>query len=277
MAGKVTVQGPSGWKAEAQPYRIEKEDSSTQGMIVVRPASDTPPGKYVLKFKTEYMVQEATVRVFDVAVSKGMTVGIIKSQDNTLESASKELGASYKLLDEKDLEGNLSLYTTIVIDIRAYLIRDDLKRQNARVLDYVKNGGNLVVMYQRSQEWKPEYAPYPFQISGKRVTVEEAPIDILEPQHPLLSHPNKIGNDDWGDWKQERAVYFPMDVPKEYTRLLASHDPDEVKQSTGYLAARYGKGTYIYTSYVWYRQLKEMNPGAFRCFANMISYPAYRE
>jgi hypothetical protein len=206
-----------------------------------------------------------------------MTVGIIKSQDNTLEAAVKELGVSSKLLDEKDLENDLTRYSTIVVDIRAYLVREDVKQQNARLLDYVKDGGNLVVMYQRSQEWKPEYAPYPFQISDKRVTVEEAPIDILEPQHALLTHPNTISNEDWAGWKQERAVYLPKNVPREYTRLLSSHDPDEVPSSTGYLVAPYGKGTYIYTSYVWYRQLKEMIPGAFRCFANMISYPAYRK
>lgn len=278
LAGKVRVLCPPGWAAESSSYRIQKEDSAAHGTIVVRPAKDSRPGEYVLRFKTEYAAQEVMVRVFDVAVASRSRIGIVTSYDNTLESAAKELGISYVLLDSMALKsGSLANCNTIVVDIRAYLVREDLKSNYARLLEYVKDGGNLVVMYQRPQEWNPEYAPYPFQISDKRVTDEETPIDILEPQHPLLTHPNKIGNEDWLGWKQERALYFPKNVPEEFTRLLSSHDPDEVEQSTGYLVARYGKGTYIYTSYVWYRQLKEMNPGAFRCFANMVSYPAYRE
>lgn len=277
-AGKVTAQCPPGWAAEASNYRIQKEDSSAHGTITVHPAKDSKPGEYVLKFKTEYAVQEATVRVFDVAVAGGSRVGIVTSYDNTLESAVTELGIPHTLLDSMALKaGSLAQYSTIIVDIRAYLVRDDLKNNYGRLLEYVKAGGNLVVMYQRPQEWRPEYAPYPFQISDKRVAEEEAPIDILQPRHALLTYPNKIGDEDWTGWKQERALYFPKNVPPEYTHLLASHDPDEALQSTGYLVAHYGKGTYVYTSYVWYRQLKEMNAGAFRCFANMISYSSHRE
>jgi hypothetical protein len=151
-------------------------------------------------------------------------------------------------------------------------VRDDLKKNYQKLLDYVRGGGNLVVMYQRDQEWKSDYAPFPFQITRQRVSVEEAPIQVLQQQHPLFHQPNIITASDWKDWKQERAVYFPGDVAKEYVQLLSSHDPDEVPLTTGYLTADFGGGTYIYTSYVWYRQLKEMHPGAFRCFANMLSY-----
>ncbi len=278
IAGKVTVQGPQGWTAEFPTYRIENEDSSTSGLIRIHPAKDTKPGEYVLKFRTEYQEREAIVRVFDVAVARGLKIGIIKSYDNTLEDASSEIGVDYHLMDTNELQhGNLLRFSTILVDIRAYLVREDLRAQNSRLLQYVKDGGNLVVMYQRPQEWKPEYAPYPFQISGKRVTDEDAPISILDPQHPLLNHPNRIVNGDWLGWKQERAIYFPTDVPSQYVPLLSSHDPDEAPLTTGYIVARYGKGSYIYTSYVWYRQLKEVNPGAFRCFANMISYPAHRD
>jgi hypothetical protein len=132
-------------------------------------------------------------------------------------------------------------------------------------------------MYQREQEWSPEYAPYPFQLSRKRITMEDAPVDILQPDHPLLVQPNRIVPTDWSGWKQERAVYMPAAVPEAYVRLLSSHDPDEQELDTGYLVATSGKGSYIYSSYVWYRELKEFVPGAFRCFANMISYPLVRK
>jgi hypothetical protein len=277
IAGKVSVELPPGWKGGPSPFNILKEDSSARGEITVRPGADTKSGNYTIRFKTEYTVQDVSVHVFEVAVNKTPQVGIIRSYDNTLESAVKDLGVPLSLLGEKELStADLSRYATIVIDIRAYLVRDDLKKYNARLLDYVRKGGNLVVMYQRPQEWKPEYAPYPFSLSEKRVTDEAAGVEMLVPDHPLLSQPNKMEGSDWDGWKQERALYLPRAVPQEYTKLLLSHDPDEVPLPTGYLVAQYGKGTYIYTSFVWYRQLKEMNRGAFRCFANMISYPSHR-
>jgi hypothetical protein len=144
------------------------------------------------------------------------------------------------------------------------------------LLEYVRKGGNLVVFYQKDQDWKSEYAPYPMRVTRKRVSVEEAPVKILHPTHPLFNSPNAITDEDWQGWIQERGVYFPDDVAAEYTKLLSSNDPDEPPLTTGYLVANVGKGSYIYTSYVWYRQLKEYNPGAFRCFINMIAYPHYR-
>ncbi len=213
--GRVTVQGPPGWTADFPAYSIDKEDGNANGSIAIRATRDTKAGEYRVRLKTEYAVEEATVRVFDVAVAQGIKVGIIKSYDNTLESATKEMGVDYALLDSTMLEeGNLSKFNTIVVDIRAYLVRDDLKRNNSHLLEYVKDGGNLVVTYQRPQEWKPEYAPYPFTLSGKRVTSEDAPVEVLNPQHPLFNVPNKIVDDDWNDWKQERAMYFPTNVSK---------------------------------------------------------------
>lgn len=276
MAGRVSAQVPKGWNASSSEYRIEREDSVARGTILVRAPEDAKPGDYRVRFKTEFTTQDVTVRIFDVKVAKDVRLGIIKSYDNTLEAAASEIGVPYELLARKDLESSLSRYTTIVIDIRAYLVRDDLKAHMSRLLEYVKDGGNLVVMYQRPQEWKPEYSPFPFHISDKRVTFEDAPVDVLEPRHPLFNAPNVIGPDAWVDWKQERAIYLPTDVPFQFTRLLSSHDPDETPLTTGYIVARYGKGSYIYTSYVWYRQLKEEHAGAFRCFANMISYPSFR-
>ena len=276
-AGQLSVRTPPGWKAESVPFVIDGEDSTARGTIRVIPPETLKDGEYALTFKTDYASQSAMLNAFAVRVAPGLRVGIVESYDNTLENALDDLGVRYALLKNIDLrEGDLSRYSTIVIDIRAYLVRDDLRQWNGRLLDYVRSGGNLVVMYQRDQEWKPEYAPFPFQITRKRISVEDAPMQMLVPDHPLLSMPNRIRSTDWDGWKQERAVYFPGEVGPEYTALLSSHDPDETPLTTGYLAARVGNGSYIYTSYVWYRQLKDHNPGAFRCFANMISYPDYR-
>jgi hypothetical protein len=259
------------------PFVIEAEDSSATGTIRVRPPADIPPGAYTIHVRTELSSVPVTVHVIPAAVDPGVRVGIIRSQDNTMESAAGTLGVDCNPVSDEELRGgSLSRYTTIVVDIRAYLLRDALRENNARLLEYVRSGGNLVVMYQRAQEWKPEYAPFPFEISGRRVCVEEAPIHILTPAHPLLNTPNPIGESDWAGWIQERGLYFPAGVPGVYSRLLSSGDPDEPQLDTGYIVAPYGRGSYIYTCYVWYRQMKEGNPGAFRCFANMLCYPLHR-
>ena len=277
-AGRLSVLSPPGWQSISVPFVIEDEDSSSRGTIHVTPPDTVRKGSYPITFRTDYARQNAVVNVVDVRVAPDLLVGIVKSYDNTFEDALADLGVRYALLSEIDLQsGDLTRYSTILIDIRAYLVREDLKRSNARLLDYVRSGGNLVVMYQRDQEWKPEYAPYPFRITRSRVSVEEAPVEVLVPGHPLMQEPNRITAADWEGWKQERALYVPGDVDPEYTRLLSSHDPDEAPLATGYLVASSGKGSYIYTSYVWYRQLKDHIPGAVRCFANMISYPSTRK
>jgi len=276
-AGRVGIRAAAGWTAGNEPFVIDAEDSSAAGTLRVRPPASISPGEYTIHLRTELANVPVAVRVIPARVDPGIRVGIIRSQDNTMESAASTLGVDYALVSDGELRaGSLSRYTTIVVDIRAYLLRDALRENNARLLDYVRSGGNLVVMYQRLQEWKPAYAPYPFEISGKRVCVEEAPVHILAPGHPLMNEPNRIGESDWTGWIQERGLYFPAGVPAEYTKILSTADPDEPQLDTGYIVAPYGRGSYIYTCYVWYRELKEGNPGAFRCFANMLCYPLHR-
>ncbi|MFN0157940.1 MAG: PIG-L family deacetylase [Bacteroidota bacterium] len=277
-AGTITATAPTGWSVEMESFAIQGEDSVATGTVFIRPSKQQASGDVRIRFATEYASDEIIVRNFDVKVAEGMTVGVIKSYDNTLEAALDELGVRYDHLMKEDLSnGDLKKWNTILVDIRAYLVREDLKENNHRLLEYVRQGGNLVVMYQRDQEWKPEYAPYPFQLTRKRVTVEEAPIKIVLADHALMSTPNRISDSDWRGWIQERGVYFPDGATSEYARLLSSNDPDEPPLTTGFLAASFGSGSYIYSSFVWYRQLKEMNAGAYRCFANMISYPKFRK
>lgn len=274
IGGRVWLEGPAGWKGDLADFTIDREDGTVSGDLTVQPPPGIREGDYTLRFRTDEAFAEATVRVFGVRTIPGLHVGVVRSYDTTLEQALQELKVDHQQVTDADLSsGDLSRWNTIVLDIRAYLVRDALKKNNARLLEYVRKGGSLVVMYQREQEWLPEYAPYPFQLSRKRITMEDAPVDILQPDHPLLVRPNRIVGTDWNGWKQERAVYMPADVPQTYVRLLSSHDADEQELDTGYIVTASGKGSYIYTSFVWYRELKEFVPGAFRCFANMISYP----
>jgi hypothetical protein len=269
------VDVPVGWKGTDTRFAIRDQDGSVSGSTTVLPSENVHPGEYAVTLSTDFASEQVAIKVFEVSVAPGIRVGIIGSYDTTLESAVKQLGVQYALLADQELvEGDLSRYSTIIVDIRAYLVRDVLRTETVRLLNYVHQGGNLIVMYQRTREWKPEYAPYPFMISRLRITDEDAPVSVLVPDHPLLRIPNEIGSDDWAGWTQERGLYFPAEVPGEYARLLSSRDPDEPELTTGYLVTKWGRGSYIYTSYVWYRQLRENHSGAFRCFANMLSYSA---
>jgi LmbE family N-acetylglucosaminyl deacetylase len=276
--GMIRVSLPPGWRGKGERFAIQNEDQATSGTIKVYPRVDVSTGSYLVEFSTEYASERVSVSVFEVAVAPGLNIGIVKSYDTTLETAVSQLDCEFALLTDSEIAGgDLSRFTTILVDIRAYLVRDTLRKHAGRLLEYVREGGNLVVMYQRTHEWRPEYAPYPFQISRKRISNEEAVVEVLHPDHTLMTVPNLIGPEDWDGWKQERGLYFPVEVSSEYTLLLSSRDPDEPELRTGYLVGKWGSGSYIYSSYVWYRQLRENHTGAFRCFANMLSYPVLRD
>jgi LmbE family N-acetylglucosaminyl deacetylase len=270
-AGRLQVDVPQGCSATPADFVIEKEDGEASGKVIVLSDPKAADGDYRIIFHAHEATDTVIIRKFGVNVAPETYVGIVKSYDNTLESALSELGAKFRLLDENDLLGDLQMFSSIIIDIRAYLVREDLKKNNARLLQYVKDGGNLIVLYQKDIEWKSEYAPYPLSISRERVVDETAPIRVLQPNHPLFTSPNKISLADWDGWVQERGLYFPGSYSKEYIELLSCNDPDEKPLNGGYLVAPYGKGMYIYTSYVWYRQWKDAHPGALRNLANMIS------
>ena len=162
-------------------------------------------------------------------------------------------------------------FSTIIVDIRAYLVRKDLIANNQAVLDYVNRGGTVLVMYQKTFEWKEEFAPYPLTLSRNRVTREDAPITLLEPMHALFTMPNVMSAGDWDGWRQERGLYFPSKWDEAYTPLIDVQDPGETNPPGSLLVAEYGEGVYVYTALGWYRQLRELHPGTVRMFANMLA------
>lgn len=207
-----------------------------------------------------------------VQVVPDLRVGYVRSYDFTLPEALERLGVAHReLTPEAVREGDLSGLDTIVVDNRAYLKYPELARHNARLLEFVRDGGTLVVFYHKTEEYDAALAPYPIEIGRSRITDENAPVRLLAPEHPLLTTPNRITAADFGGWVQERGLYFPAKWAPEYTPLLASSDAGEEPLTGGLLVAPYGKGTFVYTSYVWYRQLRGLVPGGYRVFANMIS------
>lgn len=218
----------------------------------------------------------ATVEARDltvpVDVASGLRVGFVRSFDYTLPRTLDRLGVRSRELSVDDLRvADLSRYDTIVLDNRAYVKYPDLASVNDRLLTFVREGGTLVVFYHKRGEYPDGLAPYPFTIGNGRVTDENAPVTLLEPSNDVFSRPNRITARDFDGWIQERGVYFPSEWAPQYVTPMETHDPGEQDLRGGMLVAPYGKGRYVYTSIVWYRQLRGFVPGGFRIFANLIS------
>ena len=223
---------------------------------------------------------EVPIVFADARVAPNLRVGYVRGFDYSLPNALNALGVESKELSVDEVKtADLQKYSTIIVDNRVYESQPELIAANQKLLDYAKDGGTLIVFYHKSNEWnpderrkRPQLAPYSLTLGDQRITDETAPITFLEPQHPLLNLPNKLGQDDFANWIQERGLYYPKDWDPQYHALLQSNDPGEAPLKGGLLVADYGRGHYIYTSMVWYRQLRAGVPGGYRMFANMISY-----
>ncbi|MEO6323357.1 MAG: hypothetical protein ABIT01_03540, partial [Thermoanaerobaculia bacterium] len=200
-------------------------------------------------------------------------IGYVMGSGDDVPGILRQLGLNVTLLTDDALEtADLSRFRTIVAGVRAYNTRPRLKQLQSRLLAYVNAGGTFVVQYSTSGELVTEQlGPYPFKISRDRVTVEDAPVTLLDPAHVLVTKPNTLGPADFADWVQERGLYFAEPFDPRYEAVLASHDPGETEKKGGLLFARVGKGAFVYTGYAFFRQLPAGVPGAIRLFANLIS------
>ena len=259
---------------------------STTSTLVVRPLplahqiqGSTVTVTVDLPIPKEPIVKRTLPFVYaNALVASGRKVGYLPSYDETLERALAALGVDAKKLSVEEIaKADLSPFHTIVVDNRGYQAHPDLIPVNSRLLKFVEDGGTLLVFYHRTNEWNPQLAPYPITVGNERVTQEDAPVTFLQPRHPLLNFPNKITQADFANWVQERGLYFPKEWDPRYTAVLATSDKGEPQLKGGLLVAPYGRGNYIYTSMVWYRQLREGHPGGYRFFANLISYGRRKE
>jgi hypothetical protein len=190
----------------------------------------------------------------------------------------ENLGVHVTFLSASDLAaGELSRYDVILLGIRAYAVRPDVVAHNQRLLEYVKNGGVLIVQY-NTPEFDHNFGPYPYKMGEEpeEVTDEASKVVILDPQNPLFVWPNQITEADFRGWIEERGSKFMTSWDSHYEPLLETHDPGQQPQRGGLLYARYGKGIYIYDAYAFYRELPEGVPGAYRLMANMLSVAKYQ-
>jgi hypothetical protein len=202
-------------------------------------------------------------------------IGYVMGAGDEVPRELRQMGCEVTLLSAEDLaRGDLNRFDAIVTGVRAYNVRADLVANQQRLLGYAREGGTLVVQYLTAGPFSAGvegFGPYPIKLGGSRVTVEEAPVTFLKPNHPLLNAPNRIGPEDFRGWVQERGLNFPSQWDPQYEPLFELSDPNEQPQRGVTLYARYGKGAYVFTSFSWFRQLPAGVPGAFRIFANFLS------
>jgi LmbE family N-acetylglucosaminyl deacetylase len=223
-----------------------------------------------------YYYQPAVQRIsiVDVNVPKDLHVGYISGAGDDIPTVLKQVGIKVTLIPAEQLAtADLSQLQTIVLGIRAYDTQKKLVANNKKLLDFVYNGGTLIAQYETgiADFNKGNFTPYSSQLGRGRVSVEEAPVEILAPEDGIFRYPNQITERDFDGWVQERGLYFMTQWDNHFKPLMASHDPGESPQQGGLLRAQFGKGTYIYTGYAFFRQLPAGVPGAIRLYVNLLS------
>ncbi len=295
--GIVKLHLPDGWRSEPveHSFAFSRDGDGETFSFEISPGS-VKPKRYEIRAVAEYqgksyeegyrLVGYPGVRPYpyyrpatyqatgvDVKTAPGLHVAYIAGTGDDVPQALEDLGLRVPLLTPGDLAtADLKQFDAIVIGVRAYSVRPDLRTANRRLLDYVKNGGALIVQY-NLQTLDDGYGPYPFSLGSnpQKVVDENSAVEFLEPNNPALLWPNKITKGDFGGWQEERGHGFMNTFNEHYQALFETHDPDQAAQKGGLLLARYGKGVYVYDAFALYRQLPAGVPGAYRILANLVS------
>lgn len=302
VAGELRLNAPQGWKIEpgSQPFHMALAgEQAALSFEVTPPAGDShgelhavakvgereiPVGMLAINYahispQTLFPPAQAELVRADIK-TLATNIGYVMGAGDEVPGALRQIGCTVTPLSAEDLaRGDLSRFDAIVTGVRAYNTRPDLRANQQRLLEYVKNGGALVVEYNVPEggfgggdsHVLDNIGPYPIQTGRERVTVEDAPVTLPNPQLAFLHAPNEITGRDFDGWVQERGLNFASEWDEHYQPIFESHDPGEQPLAGGALYTRYGKGTYIFTAYSWFRQLPAGVPGAFRIFANFLS------
>jgi hypothetical protein len=206
----------------------------------------------------------------DIKVSS-QKIGYINGAGDDVAEILKNLGYEVSILEDSDLQKDrLKAFSTVIVGIRAFNVNQALASNVDQLMEYVKEGGNVIVQYNTgSPLLTKDLGPYPFSISRERVTVENSPIQV-DYSHPVLAGPNKITARDFEGWVQERGLYFTANWDPNYSAPIAFQDPGEEFFHGSLIHTKYGEGTYTYSSISWFRQLPAGVPGAVKLFVNLI-------
>ena len=201
------------------------------------------------------------------------SIGYIEGAGDVIPDLLRQIGYEVSILDKDDVTvENLMQFDAVILGVRAFNTVDWLAYKNQELFNYSFEGGTVIVQYNTNRNLvTKEIAPYSLLLSRDRVSVETAPVKILEPKHKLMNFPNKITMSDFEGWVQERGLYFCSEWDEKFTPILSSKDPGESPKNGGLLVARHGAGYYIYSGYSWFRELPAGVEGAYRIFTNLIS------
>jgi len=220
-----------------------------------------------------YRPSTLRINAADVVLPSRLNVAYIPGVSDNVAPVLSQLGVPLTILDPDDIpQTDLTRFSAIVVGPRAYQASQTLIDNNEYLLSYVRNGGRMVVQYGQAEMQRPGIMPYPITLKqpAERVTDENAPVTFTDPQSPLLNSPNRITQDDFNGWVQERSTYMPSTFDPHYRTMLSMNDPGEQPNRAAILAAPYGRGTYIYVPLVLFRELPAGVTGGARIFANLL-------
>jgi LmbE family N-acetylglucosaminyl deacetylase len=285
-ADPVEWQGPEGWnvRREGDDWIVDPPQRASAGIsrlipiVDGRPASQVQAIAYPHTRPTSFITSaELKILTLDVALPTDARIGYVGGGSDHVGTHMRRLGLDVTELAEADLKtGSLSKFTTIVVGTLAFGLRRDLQAATGRLHRFVEEGGHLVTLYHRPTDgWDHEHTPPRRLAIGSpslrwRVTDPAAPVTVLKPDHPLLTHPNLIGADDWQGWDKERGLYFAAEYDAAYEELLALNDPGENPLKGSLVSARIGRGRHTHVALVLHHQLDKLVPGAFRLLANLV-------
>jgi LmbE family N-acetylglucosaminyl deacetylase len=297
QTGMVKLEIPSGWKVEPAQQPFELASRGTESTVTFQLS---PPDKEVTTtlravaqvgdvkydkaiksisydhFPIQTLLPKAEAKLVRLNFKKeGSLVGYISGAGDDIPTALRIMGYQViELTNDEINKDNLKRMDAVVLGVRALNTNERTRHFMPELLEYVKNGGTLIVQYNTNfglQVDRDKFSPYPISISRSRVSEEDAEVRLLLPEHPALNYPNKITSADFEGWVQERGLYFPDQWDSNYKAPLSSNDTGEPPRDGALLVAEYGAGYYIYTGLSFFRELPEGVPGAFKLFANLVS------
>ena len=295
LSGDVSLNLPETWRVEPASFEfyLEQKGETKSFLFTVTPPENQETSmaeavvnigeeRYSYSFTeinyehipAQLLFNKAKVKFVKINIEKGSErIGYLMGAGDNIPENLRQMGYEVDIINELDFNPQvLDKYDVIILGVRALNTENRLIYDMDKLLAYVNRGGNLILQYNTSHRLVTEdFAPYPLKLSRNRVAVEEAEVKILDEDHPVLNSPNKITEKDFTGWIQERGLYFPGSWSDEYATILSSNDPGESPLDGGLLIAQYGKGSFIYTSYSWFRELPAGVPGAYRLFVNMLS------
>jgi LmbE family N-acetylglucosaminyl deacetylase len=299
LTGKLQLMLPDGWQANPDAIDFGKlkkneekifettvtpsKDNSTGIISAAISSGNTTISKSIHRLEYDHIPYQfkltdakAKVTSLDLKLA-GMNIGYIPGAGDDVADNLLQLGYNVTMLPKDILaKKDLSEFDAIVTGVRAFNTNEWLQDFDKKLLQYVKQGGNLIIQYNTNNRIGPLTArifPYPFTISRERVTDENAEVRILNPNHPCLNYPNKITSDDFKGWIQERGIYFATEVDSSYQKIFSMNDAGEKPQEGSLIVGKYGKGNFVYTGLVFFREMPAGIPGAYRLFVNLLSLP----